>query len=57
MGPTDIRPSVFEQCVCAKMHVTLELTIAKRMAVCRFYRDPLRKVIFRCSETVIRLIF
>ena len=35
----------------------LKLTIAKKMAACRFYRDPLRKVILICSKTVIKLIF
>ena len=30
---------------------------SKKMAACRFYRDPLRKVDFICSKTVIRLIF
>ena len=28
-----------------------ELTVAKNMASCRFYRDPLRKVDFILSET------
>ena len=32
-------------------------TIAKKMAVCRFYRDPLRKVDSKCSKTIITLIW
>ena len=28
-----------------------ELTIAKKIAACRFYRDPLRKVDFICPKT------
>ena len=34
-----------------------QLTITKKMAFCRFYRDPLRKVTSKCSKTVITLIF
>ena len=34
-----------------------ELTIAKKMATCQFYRDPLQKANFMCLRTVIRLIF
>ena len=39
------------------IELEIQLTIAKKMAACRFYRDPLRKVDFICSKTVIRLIF
>ena len=34
-----------------------QLTVAKKIAVCRFYRDPSRKVDSACSKTVITLIF
>ena len=27
------------------------MTITKKMAVCRFYRDPLRKVDFMCEKS------
>ena len=34
-----------------------QLAIAKKMVVCRFYRDPLRKVDFICLKTVTGSIF
>ena len=42
---------------CSVIGIYAQLTIAKKMADCRLYRDLLQKVNFICSRTVIRLIF
>ena len=34
----------------------IDHTVAKKIAACRFYRDPLRIVVFICSNTVIRSV-
>ena len=41
------------------LNITTPYTMQKRIPMMkgRFYRDPLRKVDFICSKTVIRLIF
>ena len=35
---------------CSVIGMYAQLTIAKKMADCRFYRDPLQKVNFICSK-------
>ena len=46
------------QTSCMALYVTFklrnfQLTIAKKMAACQFYHDPLQKADFICSKTVI----
>ena len=48
-----------EHKLCMNIMCPLQLTIAKKMVacICRLYCDPLQKVDFICSKTVVRLIF
>ena len=48
--------SMIQYMIGRALRLSQQMTIAKKMAACRFYHDPLRKVDFICSKKVIRLL-